>query len=166
MAGARERKVTGSYDEKSKVYALTFKDGKAVTFKLENFPRSIQERAVQDGLFQKLRPAATSVEALQAAVDRLKAGTWAQPKMGKPVDPRNLLIAAIVFMANAENKVVEELNEKGRTIRGANAARLQLKSKDAAFIAKALATPKVVKALAAMQTAPKKQSVTVDTMVA
>ena len=166
MAGTRERKVTGSYDPKTKVYALTFKDGKAVSFKAEDLPRPIQERALQDGLFTKLRPAAGSFESLQAALNKLKTGVWASPKMGKPADPRNTLIAAVVFMADAENKVIEQVNEKGRTVTGANAVRLQLKGKDDAFIAKALTGPKVVKALAAMKAVPQKQTITTDALVA
>ena len=166
MAGTRERKVIGSYDVKTKTYALTFKDGKAVSFKVEDFPRSIQERALQDGLFTRLRPAAGSVELLQAAVNQLKTGVWSRPKAGRAVDPRNLLVAAFVFIAEAKNKVIEQVNEKGRTVHGASAARLQLKNKDAAFIAKALAAPEVVKALAAMKAAPEKQTATIDALVA
>ena len=165
MAGTRERKVTGSYDPKTKVYALTFKDGKAVSFKAEDLPRPIQERALQDGLFTKLRLAAGSFESLQAALNRLKAGTWALPKVGRAPDPRELLIATIVFMAEAENAGFEQVDQKGRTIHGASAVRLQLKGKDDAFIAKALAAPKVVKALAAMRAVPAKRTTTVDAVV-
>ena len=166
MTGTRERKVHGSYDAKTKIFALTFNDGKAVTFKQEDFPRAIQERALQDGLFTKLRPAAETVGSLQAAVNRLKAGVWALPKTGRAANPRNLLVAAIVYIANAESKEPEYTNEKGRTVHGANAVRAALKGKDNAFIAKALTGPSVVKALAAMKVAPEKKITTVDALIA